>query len=68
MRWSAMGAKSRAKIPVGKKQLLSILLMDLIKVVKLAAIEDGLRFGISWRSGRRGSRPSPANRAGSMIG
>jgi len=63
-----MGAKSHAKIPAGKKQMLSILPIDLIKVVKFAAIEDGLRFGISWRSGRRGSRPSPGNRAGSMIG
>jgi|HubBroStandDraft_6_1064221.scaffolds.fasta_scaffold59481_3 hypothetical protein len=43
-----MGAKSHAKIPAGKKQMLSILPIDLIKVVKFAAIEDGLRFGISW--------------------
>ena len=37
-------AKSRAKIPAGKKQMLSILPIDLIKVVKIAAIEDGLKL------------------------
>jgi len=45
-----MGAKSHAKIPAGKKQMLSILPIDLIKVVKFAAIEDGLRVGISWQA------------------
>jgi hypothetical protein len=37
-------AKSRARIPAGKKQMLSILPIDPIKVVKIAAIEDGLKL------------------------
>ena len=73
---AACRPKSRVKIPACKKQMLSILPIDLIKVVEIAAIEDGLklsgrsrrRFGTSWRSGRPGSRASPGNRADSMIG
>ena len=36
--------KSRVKIPACKKQMLSILPIDLIKVVEIAAIEDGLKL------------------------
>jgi hypothetical protein len=56
-------AKRRAKIAAGKKQMLSVLPIDLIKVVKITSIEDGLKLsggveegsGTSWRSGRPGT-------------
>jgi hypothetical protein len=51
-------AKSRAKIPAGKKQMLSILPIDLIKVVNIAAIEDGLKL-----SGGRGGASGLAGEA-----
>jgi hypothetical protein len=49
--------------PASKKQMLSFLPIDLIKVVKITSIEDGLKLsggveegsGTSWRSGRPGT-------------
>ncbi len=41
---AACRPKSRVKIPACKKQMLSILPIDLIKVVEIAAIEDGLKL------------------------
>jgi hypothetical protein len=52
-------AKSRAKIPAGKKQMLSVPPIDLIKVVKIAAIEDGLKLS----GGGRGGASGPAGEA-----
>jgi hypothetical protein len=43
-------AKRRAKIAAGKKQMLPVLPVDLIKVVKITTIEDGLK--LSGRSRR----------------
>jgi hypothetical protein len=44
-------SSSRAKIEAGKKQMLLVLPIDLINVVKITAIEDGLRLsGVSRRA------------------